>query len=92
MIGMLPTLRPTDLPVDTLSANPRYALLNEQIFAARGEDLYIDIEGDELDDGGVQRGGLELGGRAAFHVGDLRAFVRDDEAADLEILDVGLES
>jgi hypothetical protein len=29
------------------SANPRYALLNEQIFAARGEDLEISIAGVE---------------------------------------------
>ncbi len=47
MIGILPTLRETDLSLDTLSANPRYALLNEQIFAARGEDLRIAIDGVE---------------------------------------------
>jgi gamma-glutamyl:cysteine ligase YbdK (ATP-grasp superfamily) len=47
MIGMLPTLTPEHLTVDALSANPRYALINEQIFAARGEDLHIDIEGPE---------------------------------------------
>jgi len=45
MIGILPTLRPEHLGVDTLSANPRYALINEQIFAARGEDLQIAIDG-----------------------------------------------
>ena len=39
MIGILPTLRRDQLTATTLSANPRYALLNEQIFAARGEDL-----------------------------------------------------
>jgi hypothetical protein len=47
MIGILPTLTATDLTVDALSANPRYALLNEQIFAARGEDLHISIDGPE---------------------------------------------
>src|SRR4051794_22316116 len=47
MIGILPTLRPDHLTHDSLSANPRYALLNEQIFAARGEDLYISIAGVE---------------------------------------------
>ena len=47
MIGILPTLRPDHLTHDSLSANPRYALLNEQIFAARGEDLYIGIDGIE---------------------------------------------
>ncbi|MDQ1733700.1 MAG: hypothetical protein QOK10_3859 [Pseudonocardiales bacterium] len=47
MIGILPTLRPQDLTVESLSANARYALLNEQIFAARGEDLHISIDGPE---------------------------------------------
>jgi hypothetical protein len=45
MIGILPTLRQEHLTMDALSANPRYALLNEQIFAARGEDLDITIDG-----------------------------------------------
>ena len=44
MIGILPTLTGT-CQGDGLSANPRYALLNEQIFAARGEDLHLDIDG-----------------------------------------------
>jgi hypothetical protein len=47
MIGMLPTLTPAHLTGDSLSANPRYALMNEQIFAARGEDLHIVIDGPE---------------------------------------------
>ena len=47
MIGMLPTLTPAHLTVDSLSANPRYQLLNEQVFAARGEDLRIAIDGIE---------------------------------------------
>ncbi|MFG2038081.1 glutamate--cysteine ligase [Dactylosporangium sp. NPDC048998] len=47
MIGILPTLRRDQLTPDVLSANPRYALLNEQIFAARGEDLLIAIDGVE---------------------------------------------
>lgn len=47
MIGTLPTLTPQDLTLESLSANPRYALLNEQIFAARGEDLHIHIDGVE---------------------------------------------
>ncbi|MFI5935500.1 glutamate--cysteine ligase [Actinoplanes sp. NPDC051494] len=45
MIGILPTLRREHLTPESLSANPRYALLNEQIFAARGEDLDIRIDG-----------------------------------------------
>jgi hypothetical protein len=47
MIGILPTLREQDIGEGTLSANPRYRLLNEQIFAARGEDLHLSIEGIE---------------------------------------------
>src|SRR4051794_21638307 len=47
MIGTLPTLMPEHLTAATISANPRYALLNEQIFAARGEDLRIEIDGVE---------------------------------------------
>jgi hypothetical protein len=47
MIGMLPTLTPGHLVGTSLSANPRYKLINEQIFAARGEDLHIVIDGPE---------------------------------------------
>ena len=47
MIGILPTLTNEQLHSETLSANPRYKLLNEQIFAARGEDLHITIDGPE---------------------------------------------
>jgi hypothetical protein len=47
MIGILPTLGPEHLTREALSANPRYALLNEQIFEARGEDLHISIDGVE---------------------------------------------
>ena len=47
MIGILPTLMAEQLGAATLSANPRYALMNEQIFAARGEDLHISIDGPE---------------------------------------------
>jgi gamma-glutamyl:cysteine ligase YbdK (ATP-grasp superfamily) len=47
IIGILPTIDGAHLNAAALSANPRYALLNEQIFAARGEDLEIDIRGVE---------------------------------------------
>jgi len=47
MIGILPTLVPADLTSDALSDNARYALLDSQIFAARGEDLHIAINGPE---------------------------------------------
>jgi hypothetical protein len=47
MIGILPTIASKHLHAESFSANPRYALLNEQIFAARGEDLEISIDGVE---------------------------------------------
>jgi len=47
IIGILPTLNAAHLHAESFSANPRYALLNEQIFAARGEDLEISINGVE---------------------------------------------
>jgi hypothetical protein len=47
MVGILPTLTEGTLDGSVLSANPRYALLNEQIFAARGEDLHLAIDGVE---------------------------------------------
>jgi gamma-glutamyl:cysteine ligase YbdK (ATP-grasp superfamily) len=47
MIGILPTLRQDDVHEGTLSANERYWVMNEQIFAARGEDIRIAIDGSE---------------------------------------------
>jgi glutamate-cysteine ligase len=47
IIGILPTVDGAHLNAAAFSANPRYQLLNEQIFAARGEDLEIDISGVE---------------------------------------------
>ncbi len=47
MVGILPTLGEDHLRAEHLSDNPRYALLNEQIFAARGEDLHLEIRGAE---------------------------------------------
>src|SRR6516165_8511664 len=32
MIGILPTLTPDHLTADSISANPRYSLINEQVF------------------------------------------------------------
>src|ERR1044072_8987413 len=43
MIGILPTLRHEHMNTETLSANHRYKLLEEQIFAALGEALRINI-------------------------------------------------
>ncbi|MGH3496963.1 MAG: glutamate-cysteine ligase family protein [Nocardioidaceae bacterium] len=47
MVGILPTLAPGHMAADSLSANPRYALLSEQILAARGEDIVIAIDGTD---------------------------------------------
>jgi hypothetical protein len=47
IIGILPTIGAQQLRAEVFSANPRYALLNEQVFAARGEDLEISIAGVE---------------------------------------------
>jgi gamma-glutamyl:cysteine ligase YbdK (ATP-grasp superfamily) len=47
MIGVLPTLSRRDAVSANLSDVDRYALLNSQIVAARGEDFTLDIEGVE---------------------------------------------
>jgi Glutamate-cysteine ligase family 2(GCS2) len=47
MVGILPTLRPSDVTASAMSNNPRYRLLDEQMFAARGEEMQIAIEGPE---------------------------------------------
>lgn len=47
LVGILPTLQAWHLTEHSLSSNPRYHALNEQILLVRGEDLRIDIEGDE---------------------------------------------
>ncbi|MEV5302747.1 glutamate--cysteine ligase [Amycolatopsis methanolica] len=47
MVGILPTLRQDHLTGASLSVNPRYGLLNDQILAERGEDLHIAIDGVE---------------------------------------------
>jgi len=47
MIGILPTLGEQHMSERALSDNARYQVLNEQIFAARGEDMRIQIAGAE---------------------------------------------
>jgi gamma-glutamyl:cysteine ligase YbdK (ATP-grasp superfamily) len=47
MIGILPTLGEQHMSESMLSANARYRVLNEQILAARGEDVRIQIDGAE---------------------------------------------
>ncbi len=47
MIGILPTLQPGHMGPQSISANPRYKLLSEQILQARGEDITISIVGTD---------------------------------------------
>ena len=47
MIGILPTLSAGHMSPASLTPNPRYQLLSDQILAARGEDIVIDIAGPE---------------------------------------------
>ncbi|MBV9856155.1 MAG: glutamate--cysteine ligase [Streptosporangiaceae bacterium] len=47
MVGILPTLQKADMHLGTLTASDRFRVLNEQIFAARGEDMRISIDGAE---------------------------------------------
>lgn len=47
MIGILPTLEAGHLGPATISPNPRYQLLSDQILNARGEDIAIAISGRE---------------------------------------------
>ncbi len=44
-IGILSTIMPEHFEGDWITANNRYAALNDSIFYARGEDIYLDIEG-----------------------------------------------
>ena len=45
--GILPTLAEGHMNIASLSGNPRYKLLSEQILDARGEDITIAIDGTE---------------------------------------------
>ncbi len=47
MVGILPTLAEEQVHEEILSANERYRVLNEQVFAARGENIRIEIDGPE---------------------------------------------
>ncbi|WP_183100124.1 glutamate--cysteine ligase [Nocardioides pelophilus] len=48
MIGILPTLTEEHLSIEAISSNWRYRLLSEQVLAARGEDISIDIRGTDV--------------------------------------------
>ena len=47
MIGILPTVEDLHVTIQSLSHNRRYHLLNEQVLEARGEDVQLDIAGEE---------------------------------------------
>ncbi len=47
MIGILPTLSAGHMSPASLTPNPRYQLLSDQILTARGEDIVIDVAGPE---------------------------------------------
>ncbi|SDT73516.1 glutamate--cysteine ligase [Actinoplanes derwentensis] len=47
MIGMLPTLTPEHLVLDSLTDNERFRALDAEIVGARGDDFRIDIQGTE---------------------------------------------
>ena len=47
MVGTLPTVTDIDITIEAMSPNPRYHMLNEQVLAARGEDIVLDIDGPE---------------------------------------------
>ncbi|MDH6125095.1 glutamate-cysteine ligase family protein [Kitasatospora sp. GP82] len=47
MVGILPTLDLDHTGLEAMSHNDRYTLLSDQILAARGEDIALDIEGVE---------------------------------------------
>lgn len=48
MIGILPTVREEHFDARWLSPMSRYRVLNERIFAARGEEMLLNMEGDPM--------------------------------------------
>jgi gamma-glutamyl:cysteine ligase YbdK (ATP-grasp superfamily) len=55
MIGILPTLRSDHFDRRWMSPKSRYAVLNDQILAARREELVLDIEGVPLEGAAPER-------------------------------------
>ncbi|HEX6931984.1 MAG TPA: glutamate-cysteine ligase family protein [Streptosporangiaceae bacterium] len=47
MVGILPSLRRADIKAETISPNPRFQQLNDQMLAARGEEIRICIDGKD---------------------------------------------
>ena len=54
-IGTLPTLRGAHFDPHWISTPPRYSLLNDQILAARGEEMLLHMEGVPLPGGPSER-------------------------------------
>ncbi|WP_309066709.1 glutamate-cysteine ligase family protein [Microbacterium sp.] len=52
MIGMLPTLDEHHFTEQWISADPRYGMLGQQVLAARGEDIELQLDGRSLREGG----------------------------------------
>mgnify|MGYP007039573283 CR=1 FL=1 len=48
MIGILPTLTEEHFDARWLSPSSRYTVLNERIFAARGEEMLLNMEGEPM--------------------------------------------
>ncbi len=78
MIGILPTLSAGHMSPSSLSSNPRYQLLSDQILAARGEDIVIDIGGPERlrTTAGLDRPRGRLHQHPAAHPGQPRGLPR----------------
>jgi hypothetical protein len=55
MIGVLPTLRDEHFDPRWISNSPRYSLLNDQIFAARGEEMVLNLEGAPMPGHGAEK-------------------------------------
>jgi hypothetical protein len=55
MIGALPTLRAEHFDAKWLSDGDRYTTLNNELFAARGEDMLLNLEGAPSPTGAVDR-------------------------------------
>ncbi|PRY46431.1 glutamate--cysteine ligase [Umezawaea tangerina] len=55
MIGVLPTLRHEHFDLRWLSNSSRYKVLNDRIFAARGEETVLHMEGSPLSGHGPER-------------------------------------
>ena len=55
MIGALPTLRPEHFDAKWLSDGARYLKLNNELFAARGENMLLNLEGAPSPTGAVDR-------------------------------------